>query len=132
MTWTDQDLSIAFQFMAKHIASLEELELLAAMVDTPFRWWDAPALSRELGIPRAVAGTLLERFAAANLLDIRVTEDVRYQFRPGTRELHDGAVALAGAYRKRPAALIQHLSGMTRPGVRDFADAFRIRRNGRR
>jgi hypothetical protein len=131
MMRSDQDLSIALQFIDDHIASFEELELLVALVAAPLRWWDATMLSRELGIPKNVARTVLERFARANLLDIRVTEDVRYQFRPTTRELHDGAAALATAYRTKPTALVHHLAAVGRRSVRDFADAFRFRRNGR-
>jgi hypothetical protein len=52
MMRSDQDLSIALQFIDDHIASFEELELLVALVAAPLRWWDATMLSRELGIPK--------------------------------------------------------------------------------
>jgi hypothetical protein len=131
MMRTDPDISSALEFMDEHIASLAELELLVALVEAPSRWWDATVLSRELGIPKHVGRTVLERFARSNLLEIRFTDDVRYQFRPGTPELHGGAAALVAAYRTKPIVLIQHLTRQTRRSVRDFADAFRLRRNGR-
>ena len=129
---SDHTLSVALQFIDEHIASPEELELLVALVDTPGRWWDAMLVSRELGLPPSTSRRSLEQFATANLLDIRVTDDVRYQFRPGTQELHDGAVAVAAVYRVKPTALLQGLAGLTNRNVRDFADAFRFRRDGRR
>jgi len=129
---SDHDFSIALQFMDEHVASLEELDLLVAVADAPFRWWDATALSHQLGVSKDVARRILERFARANLLDIRVTDEVRYQFRPGTQELRDGAEAVAIAYRSRPTAVIQRLTRSPHRSVRDFADAFRFRRNGRR
>ena len=110
---------------------MDELELLVALVEAPLRWWDPVVVSKDLGTTAARARTMLDRFAAANLLDIRVTDDVRYQFRPGTTELHEGACALASAYRARPAAIIQRLTDAAPRSVRDFADAFRIRRHGR-
>lgn len=117
--------------MDRHIASVEELELFVALVESPSRWWDPAIVTRELGIPAGVARAILDRFAAANLLDIRVTDDVRYRFRPGTLELQEGAVAFAGTYRTHPAAIVHRLAHGARRNVRDFADAFRIRRNGR-
>jgi hypothetical protein len=131
MTPSDQELSAALRFIDEHIASPEELELLIALVDTPARWWDAALVSHDLGITLGYARRMLERFAAANLLDIRVTGDVRYQFRAGTQELHNGAAAVAAAYRTNPTALIQRFARLTRRNVLDFADAFRFRRNGR-
>lgn len=49
-------------------------------------------MSHDLGITLGNARRMLERLAVANLLDIRVTDDVRYQFRPGT------ALGLMAAY----------------------------------
>ena len=110
------------------IGSPEELALLVALIESPSKWWDPDLVSRELGIPVGLARTILDRLAAANLLDIRVTDDVRYQFRPGTAELQQGATAFADAYRASPAAIVQRLAQSARRSVRDFADAFRIRR----
>ena len=132
MAGSDHTLSVALQFIDEHIASPEELELLVALVDTPGRWWDSMLVSRELGLPPSAARRSLEQFAAANLLEIRVTDDVRYQFRPGTQELHDGAVAVVAAYRMMPTALRESLARLTSRSIRDFADAFRFRRDGRR
>ena len=117
--------------MDGHIASAEELALLVALVDAPSRWWDPALVSRELGIPAAAARAILDCFAAENLLDMRVTDDVRYQFRPGTTELQKGAVAVANAYRAHPVAVVQHLARGGARSVRDLADAFRNRRDGR-
>lgn len=110
------------------IASPEELAVLVTLVDSPSKWWDPDLVSRELGMTTRLARAVLDRFAAANLLDIRVTDDVRYQFRPGTAELQQGVMAFAAAYRSTPAAVVQRLAQSAGRGVRDFADAFRLRR----
>lgn len=122
----------AAEFMENHIASADELALLVAMIDAPDRWWDPSIVSREFGLPQHVARAMLDRFAVANLLDIRVTGDVRYRFRPGTPELGRGATAFVEAYHAHPAVVAQHVARSVRRGVRDFADAFRIRLHGRR
>ena len=116
-------------FMASHIRSLEELQLLMALIQSPDRWWDANTAARELVMAPGVARRALDHFAASNLLDIRITGDVRYQFRPGTDDVRRAALACYDAYRADPLAMIQRVSAGTRGAIRDFADAFRIRRD---
>lgn len=116
-------------FLADHVRSLEELQLLIAVIQSPDRWWDAAAAARELGIPGPVARRAFDHLAARNLLDIRITGDVRYQFRPGTDQLRADALAAEQAYRLDPLAVVQGVTGTAKRGIRDFADAFRIRRD---
>jgi hypothetical protein len=118
-------------FLAEHVASVEELELLMLLVVSAGRWWDASSTSRELGVPVVRTRAMLDGFATRNLLDIRITEDVRYQFRPGTTDLEQSALALAAAYQRNPAPIVQFIARSAPRSVRDFADAFRIRRRER-
>lgn len=114
-------------FVADHIRSLEELQLLLAVVQSPDRWWDVTMAARELGMTATAARRGLDALAARNLLDIRITGDVRYQFRPGTDALRDAAVATEETYRMNPLAVVRLVARTDRRGLRDFADAFRIR-----
>ena len=112
-----------------YIGSVDELVVLLAMVESS-RWWDPGMLGRELGILPAAARRILDRFAARGLLDIRVTDDVRYQYRPTSPEVSRAVMELAEAYRRHPAAVMRSVVGKsTNRSARDFADAFRIRRD---
>ena len=113
-------------FLAGHIATLEHFQLLLMIIEAPDRWWDAQTAARELGIAEADARNALDALARQNLLDIRITGDVRYQFHPGTDDLRDAALAAADIFRRRPVAVLELITGGRR-GMRDFADAFRIR-----
>jgi hypothetical protein len=119
----------ALAFVAEYVRSLEELQLLIALIQSPERWWDATAAARELGMAMSAARRGLDALAARNLLDIRITGDVRYQFRPGTEELRAAARATEEAYRTNPLAVVQLVAQTGKRGLRDFADAFRIRRD---
>ena len=90
------------RFAATHLGSLEDLKVLALCVEERDRWHDAPAIARTLGIPRGTARAALEHLARNNLLDVRITGDLRYRFRPGTSELESQALALVDAYRRNP------------------------------
>ena len=116
-------------FVATHLRSLEELQMLVLLIQSDDRWWDADTASRELLVPLRTARNVLDRLASQNLLDIRITGDVRYQFRPGTEDLRAAAIACSEAYRANPLAVTTIASGAARRGLQDFADAFRIRKD---
>lgn len=115
-------------FADSYLQSVDELVVLAAMMYSSDRWWDARMVLRELGI--AGADRILDQLAKRNLLDIRVTDAVRYQFQPAAPELSRAAAEFAEAYRRHPAEVMRAVVGRSVDrGARDFADAFRIRRN---
>lgn len=116
-------------FVASHLPSVDHLQVFMLLVQAPGHWWDGPAVARELGLDGQRAGRVLEALASRNLFDIRITGEVRYQFRPGTPALGDAALACAQAYRQQPLRVLRLVSGSAGSSVRDFADAFRIRRD---
>lgn len=116
-------------FLASHIDSLEHLELLLLVMHAPERWWDAPAVSTELDLHPDAARQALDHLASRNLLAIRVTGDVRYQYQPGRQDLATAARQVADAYRSRRLAVLKLVTRPERRSLRDFADAFRIRRD---
>jgi hypothetical protein len=117
-------------FIAAHIRTIDDLHLLVAMAAASERWWDAASAAGALTLDVKAARAVLEHLAAHNLLEIRVMGDVRYQFRPGTPELRAAAATCIEAYRAEPAAVWRAVSASpARRSLRDFADAFRIRRD---
>jgi hypothetical protein len=114
-------------FATRYIGSLDDLQVLMTCLDGRDRWWDAAGMARHLGIGMAAARRSLDRLAGRNLLDIRITGDVRYQFNPGTPHLEAAALAYAAAYRTNPVAIVHLAAGGSRQPLRDFADAFRLR-----
>jgi hypothetical protein len=116
------------QFVTDHLRGLDDLHMLLAMAGDRDRWWDGVSAARELGTDRSTAGRVLEHLAAENLLDIRVTDDVRYRFRPGRADLDRAAQACVEAYRSRPIALWRAAEEALRVrSIQEFADAFRLK-----
>ena len=82
---------------------------------------------------RVPGSGILDELARANLLDIRIIDAVRYRFEPGIQELEQQAVAFAVAYHNNPADVVKLIARSTvSDSVRDFADAFRIKRDDHR
>lgn len=92
-------------FISACIGSLEDLSVLVTLVEGRDRWWDADRVAERVGLPPCVVRHVLERFLSLNLLDVRVTEDLRYRFRPGTIGLEESAHAFANEYRRAPATV---------------------------
>jgi hypothetical protein len=120
---------LVLAFVADHLRSVDELQLLLTCMHSGDRWWDAGMAARELGVSENAARRALDHLASRNLFDLRVTGDVRYQYRPGTPELAAAAQALSDAYRLNPVAIINRVAAAPRRSIRDFADAFRIRKD---
>lgn len=114
-------------FVSENLRSVEELQLMLVIVQSNDRWWDARLASAELGMDEVTARRALDHLASLNLLDIRITGDVRYQFKPGSDQIAQLARDCLAAYRSNPIALFTAVQ-RSRQGIRDFADAFRLRR----
>ena len=128
----DQMPAPVAEFPDVQIGSLAELEMLILVMDSPERWWDAESAAQKLTVSAAVAQRMLDGFAARNLLDIRITGDVRYRFAPGSPQLMESVRLFSDFYRRMPAAVVRRIARGAPRGIRDFADAFRIRSRDRR
>ena len=124
------DLSGAvIAFINEHIHSLDHLEVLMLLMKSPDRWWDNSSVAQNLGIDPTAARAALERLASGNLLEIAITSDVRYRFQPGEPRLREAAEAFSAAYRTDRLAILHLVTGRSERSIRDFANAFRIRRD---
>jgi hypothetical protein len=97
-------------FLTTHIRDLDDLQLLITLVNAADRWWDTRSIARGLHIPENAARAALEHLAGRNLLEIRLTGDVRYEFHPGNEELRErrfcsGALSVSGAGGQERAGL---------------------------
>ena len=95
------------RFAAAYVPTLEELRVLVLFVEGRDRWYDTTRIATLLSMPLGTARAALDHLARHNLLDIRVTGDVRYRFRPGTADLETQATALVDTYRRHPHEVLR-------------------------
>jgi hypothetical protein len=118
------------QFARSYVRTVEDLRVFILCADRRDRWWDAAAIASALAITESRARRILDQMARANLLDIRISDAVRYRFSPGVEELERQALAFASAYHSNPAEVVSLIArSSVSDSVRDFADAFRIKRD---
>jgi hypothetical protein len=115
------------EFVAQYVRSLDTLQVLICCVEHQERWWDAATMAREVGISQDAARRGLDQLARGNLLDIRLSDDIRYQYAPGTDALRAVGDACLAIYHRQPLQLIQLVRRVAENRARDFSDAFRFR-----
>ena len=98
------------------------------LIESSHRWWDAGSAGRALGVNPGTTHRDLERLATRNLLAVNLGNDVSYRFEPVSPSLGATSEAFAAAYRNNPRALFRLVAERQNRTMRDFADAFRIRR----
>jgi hypothetical protein len=119
-------------FIAERIRSVIELEALLLLQANPSREWSAEDLARELRIDPAFAAAELAELAGAGLIVGVSNSPTRYHYAPRTPELDSGARELAVAYVSRRVSVIQLIFAKPADPVRNFADAFKFRKDDSR
>jgi len=124
------ELARVAEFTRRHLETIEDLQVLIVCMDDADRWWSPDSMARHLALTPGHARRVLDRLVRSNLCDIRVGGEVKYRFSPGTPQLESDASAWLAEYRRNPLSVVTLLTG--RRSLRDFADAFRIKRRDTR
>ena len=112
-------------FIGRYLPTFEHLEVLLLAARSPERYVSAAEAAHALGIDAVAAGRALEDLAAANLLDVKLLDDVRYRLRSQAAAAADIA-ELQTAYAAQRVRVVNEIMAGRSRRIRDFADAFRI------
>jgi hypothetical protein len=112
-------------FLQDAIVTVERLDVLLLLRRHPDRYWDADAVGDRLDLRPDLAATSLEALAGHNLLDVRLTEAIRYRFAPATADQRIQVDRIAALWHSDRSLVVRELSG-TRRSLADFSDAFRL------
>jgi hypothetical protein len=115
-------------FVARFLPSVEHLETFITLQRNTTKSWSAQDLSTELRIPESVAGDVLERLASDNFLDVKISNEILYRFNPATAALEMASALCADFYQRERIAMINLVMAATLGPMRDFAEAFRLKK----
>lgn len=115
------------QFIAEHIDSAEQLEVLLLLHRLPDRAWRSVDVSKEVYTVPASATLRLEGLAAAGFVTSAGGADPVYRYEPRSEELARRVDELAAAYRSDRVAVIKTLFDRRPDPLQSFSDAFRLR-----
>lgn len=114
------------RFVAAHVDTVEQLEVLLLMQSRPAEVWTPRRVSDELRTSPMSAAVRLERLCATGLCEEVEGEGVR--LRPADAGVVRAIQLVAAAYREKRVSLIALIYTRPSEGVRAFADAFRLKK----
>jgi hypothetical protein len=119
-------------FLADHIESVLELELLLLLRSEPARVWTAATLAQQLKIDAVFAAAQLDKFYAHQLLSAEARTDepgFAYRYAPASGQLDAIVASVAAAYASHRVSIIGLIFSKPTSNLKTFADAFRIRKD---
>ena len=111
-------------FIARHIASVEELEILLILQEEKDREWTAAEINERLRSQEASIKKWLEALVSAGLA---MRTETRYRFTAATEELARNAAALVVSYRERRIKVIELIFSKPNENLLNFVRAFDLR-----
>jgi hypothetical protein len=115
------------EFLAKHVDSAEQLDILLLLHREPDRQWKALDVSQAIYTVPASATMRLESLVATGLVESSGGSDPGYTYQPSSDRLRKQVDDLAAAYAVDRVAVIKLIFARPPDPVESFSDAFRIR-----
>jgi hypothetical protein len=112
-------------FIASHIVSVAQLEVLLLVRAAADKEWTASEVARALVTQHDAAAGWLQDLVARGLAS---ESEGRYRYRPSNPELDQIVDALAESYANYRVAVISLIFARPSERITSFAEAFRIRR----
>jgi hypothetical protein len=114
------------EFLAEHIESAVQLEVLLFMRARGSDELDAEQIARELRVSAPWTAAALAKLAASGLL-IQTAE--RFQFAPRSPQIEQTISLLAKEYELRRVTIISIIFSKPSDAIQHFTDAFKFRRD---
>jgi hypothetical protein len=111
-------------FIAEHIHSVIQLEVLLLVSQDGDKVWTAENVGREVNLSPQLAEAQLDALRSANLLDEAGAG--LYRYNPSSDQLRKTVKHLAGAYATQRVAVLTRILAKPVDKVRLFTEAFRM------
>lgn len=116
------------RFIASHITSVAQLELLLLLRAHPEKYWSCEDAAKQLYVSAEVTASLLARMAFQQLLRAAENQSPRFKYAPASAQLEQVVNRLADLYEQRRVTVISLIYSEPIDKLRSFADAFRLRK----
>ena len=113
------------RFLADHIRSIAQLELLLMLHRERERTWTVAAAAKELYTAVSMTEPLLESLRTIGLVSLQGDQ---YQYSPKQQPLDRVVSDLSQLYQQRRVTIVNLIYSAPVQKLQDFADAFRIRK----
>lgn len=108
------------QFVARFLPRVEHLEVLMILQRAAARSWSPSEIAAWLRIPESTAADVLEQLALDNFLDVKISNEILYRFKPATADLVLAVADCAEFYQRERTAMIDAV--LMQNTMQDLAD----------
>ena len=115
-------------FIAEHIRSVAQLEVLLLLKQHPEQAWDAQQVARALYAGATLLADELAEWRTRGLFEEIPDKPGAYRYAPRSSELAAVVERTEDAYKNRRVSVITAIYSKPIDKLRTFADAFRIRK----
>lgn len=116
------------KFIAKHIVSVEQLEILFLLGDHPQQTWTVPQVFQAIQSSPASVAERLSNLQSRGFLERTAEEPPAYRYHPQSDELARMVVELRSAYRQSRVKVIEAIFAGPMDQAKSFADSFKFRK----
>jgi hypothetical protein len=116
-------------FVADHITSVEQLEILLLLRGAPDEEWNAQQVCQALRTSEHSAARRLSDLAASGLLAVRDGSSLLYRYSPTSQGLRDGVDSLAAAYTELRYKVLEAIFSNPISNLQVYANGFRFRKD---
>lgn len=116
------------QLISEHIRSIAQLELLVMLRREPDKQWTVEEVAKTLYTAVSMTEPLLESLRAGGFLIASTSPHLQYRYAPKTPELEQAVADLDRLYQERRVTIINLIYSAPTEKLRNFADAFRLRK----
>jgi hypothetical protein len=117
------------QLLARHIQSVEQLEVLLLLRSQPQRAWTAVEVYDVIRSSQASIAARLQAFTAAGFLAEENATPPLYRYAPKDENLRSALDQTAAAYQTWRIRVIEAIFAPEADPVQSFADAFKLRKD---
>jgi len=117
------------QFIADHIDSVLQLEILLLLLNHPQQDYSIADLATELRVDVSFVSEQLDNLCARGILTCTNQQDKLFRYGPRSPELNRAIEGLRTAYADRRVSVISLIFAKPVDKLRSFADAFRLRKD---
>lgn len=117
------------RFIAVHIRSLEQLEILLLLASRPEQGWTADSVYNVVRSSRNSVAERLEELRNLGLLAFS-NDNQQFRYQPPSPEIGDSVQLLAKFYRERPVKIVEMIyAPPAAEPLKGFADAFKFKKD---
>lgn len=114
------------ELIARHLDSVESIEILLLLRRSPQTYWGAPAIAEQLGIAPDIARTKIEALRSSGIITVG-EQTGAFRYGPPDQRTKNAVDELAALYANRRGSVINTLYSTNLERLRAFSNSFRVK-----